>query len=88
MTTVADILKSKSIQTVHTVDSGATVLDAVERMAEVNTGALVVLERGRVIGMISERDCARKVILEELSAREARVGQIMRPGLSPYWPRP
>src|SRR4051794_10294282 len=77
MTTVADILKSKSIQTVHTIAADATVLDAVQRMFEVNTGALVVLENGRVIGMVSERDCARKVILEELSAREARVGQIM-----------
>ena len=77
MTTVAEILKSKSIQTVHTIDAEATVLDAVVRMAEVNTGALVVLEGGRVIGMVSERDCARKVILEELSARQARVGQIM-----------
>ena len=77
MTTVAEILKSKSIQTVHTIAAEATVLDAVKRMFEVNTGALVVLENGRVIGMVSERDCARKVILEELSAREARVGQIM-----------
>ena len=77
MTTVAEILKSKSIQTVHTIDGEATVLDAVQRMSEVNTGALVVLEKGRVVGMVSERDCARKVILEERPAREARVGQIM-----------
>jgi len=77
MTTVAEILKSKSIQTVHTIDAEATVLDAVKRMAEVNAGALVVLEAGRVVGMVSERDCARKVILENLAASEARVRQIM-----------
>jgi CBS domain-containing protein len=77
MTTVAEILKSKSIQTVHTIEAEATVLDAVKRMAEVNAGALVVLEAGRVVGMVSERDCARKVILENLAAHEARVRQIM-----------
>ena len=77
MTTVAEILKSKPIQTVHTIDAEATVLDAVQRMAEANAGALVVLESGRVVGMVSERDCARKVILENLAAHEARVRQIM-----------
>jgi CBS domain-containing protein len=77
MTTVSEILKSKSIQTVHTIDAEATVLAAVQRMAEANAGALVVLEGGRVVGMVSERDCARKVILENLAAHEARVRQIM-----------
>jgi CBS domain-containing protein len=77
MTTVADILKSKSIQTVHTIESAASVLDAVGRMSEANTGALVVLERDRVVGIVSERDCVRKVVLEERSAREVRVSQIM-----------
>jgi CBS domain-containing protein len=77
MTTVAEILKTKAIQTVHTVDAEATVLDAVQRMAEANTGALVVLEKGRVVGMVSERDCTRRILLEERSPREARVQQIM-----------
>jgi IMP dehydrogenase len=77
MTTVSEILKSKPIQTVHTIEADASVLDAVGRMSEVNTGALVVLERGRVAGIVSERDCARKVILGGLAAREVPVRQIM-----------
>jgi CBS domain-containing protein len=77
MTTVSEILKSKPIQSVHTIEADASVLDAVGRMSEVNTGALVVLERGRVAGIVSERDCARKVILGGLSAREVPVRQIM-----------
>jgi CBS domain-containing protein len=77
MTTVADILKSKPIQGVHTVESAASVFDAVERMAQVNTGALVVLEGGRVAGILSERDCARKAILEGRPARQVLVREIM-----------
>ena len=77
MTTVADILKSKAIHTVHTIGPEASVLDAVARMAEVDTGALVVLQHERVVGIVSERDCARKVILEGLPAGEVRVHQIM-----------
>jgi IMP dehydrogenase len=77
MTTVSEILKSKPIQAVHTIGADASVLDAVGRMSEVNTGALVVLEQGRVAGIVSERDCARKVILGNLPAREVPVRQIM-----------
>jgi CBS domain-containing protein len=77
MTTVSEILKSKPIQAVHTIEADASVLDAVGRMSEVNAGALVVLEHGRVAGIVSERDCARKVILGGLPAREVPVRQIM-----------
>ena len=77
MTTVADILKSKSIRTVHTVDGAAPALDAVRRMAEANVGALVVLDQGNVVGIVSERDCARKVILSARSAGETTVNEIM-----------
>ena len=77
MTTVADILKSKLIQTVHTVEADASVLDAVEHMSAANTGALVVVEQERVVGIVSERDFARKFILRQLSAKDVRVRQIM-----------
>ena len=77
MTTVADILKSKSIRTVHTVEGAASALDAMRRMAEANVGALVVLDQGNVVGIVSERDCARKVILSARSAEETPVKEIM-----------
>ena len=77
MTTVADILKSKPIRTVHTIEAAASALDAVKRMAEANVGALVVLDQGNVVGILSERDCARKVILSARSAGEMHVNEIM-----------
>ena len=77
MTTVADILKSKPIRTVHTIEAAASVFDAVKRMAEANVGALVVLDQGNVVGILSERDCARKVILSKRSAWETNVNEIM-----------
>lgn len=77
MTTAADILKAKPRSTVHTIDAGATALDAVRRMTEVNVGALVVLDGDRVAGIVSERDCARKLILQAQDAARTPVRQIM-----------
>jgi CBS domain-containing protein len=77
MTAVADILNSKPIRTVHTIEAAASVFDAVQHMAQANVGALVVLERGNVIGIISERDCARRVIPSARPAREIPVREIM-----------
>ena len=50
---------------------------AVQLMADKGAGALVVDVDGRVAGVISERDCARKVMLEGKAARDTRVGDIM-----------
>jgi CBS domain-containing protein len=77
MTTVADILKAKPSQEVHTIEPAATVLEAVRRMADANIGALVVLEHAQVVGMVSERDYARKLLVEERTARSVPVKEIM-----------
>jgi CBS domain-containing protein len=55
----------------------ATVFDAIRRMAEKNVGALVVMEGGDVLGIVSERDYTRKVILENRSSKDAKVREIM-----------
>ncbi len=60
MLTVRDILKTKGSQ-VWSVSPEATVLEALEIMAEKNTGALVVLDEGKLAGIISERDFARSI---------------------------
>ena len=76
MKTVRQILGPKGT-TVHTVEPGASVFDALARMAEVNVGALVVVEDGEVVGLLSERDYSRKVILVGKSSRETPVREIM-----------
>jgi len=76
MKTVSMLLQSKG-DDVWSVSSGTTVYDALVLMAEKNVGALLVLEGDRLIGIFSERDYARKVILHGKSSRQTTVGEIM-----------
>jgi CBS domain-containing protein len=77
MTTVAQILKSKPEQGVATIRPEASVFEAVKMMAERNVGALVVLEGEKIVGVVSERDYARKVALMARSSRDTPVRDIM-----------
>ncbi|WP_137819974.1 CBS domain-containing protein [Pseudomonas sp. 2FG] len=77
MKTVAEILKSKSHSTIFSVSPTTSVLDAVTLMAEKGIGALVVLEGEQLVGIVSERDYARKVALLERSSFTAQVSEIM-----------
>jgi CBS domain-containing protein len=80
MTTIWEVLERKGHE-VHTIDPDATVFDALVTMAQKNVGALVVLESGRVTGVLSERDYARKVILRGESSKELTVRKIMSRGV-------
>jgi len=62
MKTTAQILRSKPDQTVHTMVPTASAYEAARFMADKNIGALVVMERGKVVGIVSERDCTRKLV--------------------------
>jgi CBS domain-containing protein len=75
MVTVKQLLKEKS--DVWTIGPEQTVYDALKMMSDKNIGALPVLEGGRLIGVISERDYARKVILKEKSSLKTPVKEIM-----------
>lgn len=77
MTTVAEILKSKPEAVVHTIGPEATVFEAVSLMAQKNIGALLVVERDQVVGIVSERDYARKVALMARSSRDTPLRDIM-----------
>jgi len=76
MITVADILKSKGRE-VWTITPETIVFDALKTMAEKNVGALVVLDKTGVVGILSERDYARKVILHGKSSKALKVKEIM-----------
>lgn len=77
MATVNDVLRSKASPVLHAVGPDATVLEALQAMAETGVGALVVTEAGRLVGIVSERDYARKVALKGLSSRTSAVRDIM-----------
>ena len=75
-TTIGSILTRKGTK-VWSVSPTNTVFEAISMMAEKNIGALPVLEGERLVGMISERDYARKVILLGRGSRETSVAEIM-----------
>jgi CBS domain-containing protein len=73
---VRDLLQHKG-PGVHTIGPKATVYQALEMMADKDVGALVVVEKDRIVGMFTERDYARKVILKGKASRETPVGDLM-----------
>jgi CBS domain-containing protein len=77
MKTVAQILKSKSDGSVHHVAPATSVFDAIKLMADKNIGALLVLEGDKIVGIITERDYARKVIVTGRSSKDTAVREIM-----------
>lgn len=70
-------LLDKKGHDVFCVSPDTTVYDALKLMAEKEIGALVVLEQGKLVGIMSERDYARKVILQGKSSKETAVREIM-----------
>ena len=77
MITVAQVLRSKGDAAVQTIDCRASVFEAMTLMAEKNIGALIVMEGAVIIGIVTERDYARKVALMGRSSKDTRVREIM-----------
>ncbi len=77
MNTVAQILGSKPDHIVYTMGPDTSAHEAVRLMAEKNIGALVVVEHGKIVGLVSERDYARKLVLMARSPRDTLLGDIM-----------
>jgi CBS domain-containing protein len=89
MKTVKDILKNKNQKEVWSVQPKATVFEALAVMGEKEIGALMVIdEKGKVAGIISERDYARKVILKGKASRDTAVKDIMTPADQMYTVKP
>ena len=76
MTTAAELLHYKGNE-VFTISPDVTVLEALQVMNKHNIGALLVIEHGQPIGMLSERDYARKVILQGRASKTTLVSDIM-----------
>jgi CBS domain-containing protein len=77
MKTAGELLAKKAHQEVHTIAPDASVLDALRLMEEKNVGALPVLRDGEMIGIISERDYARKIVLQGRSSYATPISTIM-----------
>lgn len=76
MKKIKEVLDSKG-RDVLSIAPDTSIYEAVTLMAERGVGALVVMEGDRLVGLVSERDCAWKVMLEDRSPRETDVKQIM-----------
>ena len=76
MRTVRQLLESKPVE-IHAVPPDAPVIEAIHLMAEHHVGALLVMDGTRLAGILSERDYARKVVLQGRSSKDTPVRDIM-----------
>jgi CBS domain-containing protein len=76
MLTVRDVLNTKK-KDIWSIDSQSTAYKALQIMADKDIGALLVIDKGQLVGIFSEKDYARKVILEGKSSKETSVGELM-----------
>ena len=86
MITVRQLLEEKG-HGIWTTTPGASVFEALQEMANRNVGALIVMEGGKIAGIFSERDYARKVVLAGRSSREMKIAEIMSAEVVTVTPR-
>jgi predicted transcriptional regulator len=77
MTTVRKLLESKKFSGNYSVESTATVLEALKVMAEANIGAVLVTEGGKIVGIYTERDYLRKGEVDNRAAKETIIKDVM-----------
>ena len=81
MTQVRQILDAKRSQELHTVTPDTSIFDALTLMAQKDISAVLVLENDRLVGIFTERDYARKLVLHGRNSRETKIGELMSQNL-------
>lgn len=76
MDTVRDLMRAKGTQ-IFSIRPDASVWEALKLMADKNIGAVMVMDGNKVAGILSERDCVRKVDIEGKTSKTAKVSEIM-----------
>lgn len=76
MATVRDMIRKKGSE-VYSISPESTILEALDAMAKHNTGAVLVMDGEKMVGILSERDCVRKVDLQGRNSRDTKVSDIM-----------
>lgn len=77
MTTVRELMKNKSTRAVLTALESESVHEAMKLMSEENVGALIIVDGEKVVGILTDKDCTRKILLHERSARSTTVSEVM-----------
>ena len=85
MGAVLNLLKAKG-RDVLTVDPDTSVREAIEKMEDISAGTVVVMEGGAVVGMVSERDVIRKVVLQGQKIDKVKVRELMSTDLTTITP--
>jgi len=73
---IKTLLEQKALS-VHSLPPEASVFDAVTLMAEKGSGSVLIMKDGKIVGVVSERDCARKIVLRDLSPKKTTLQDIM-----------
>ena len=76
MKPVSELIKQRP-DTLRTIGPDASVFEALQRLSQFEVGALVVMDGGRMVGVVSERDYTRKVALQGRNSRDTKVSEIM-----------
>lgn len=74
---IKNVLRDKSHNAIYSVSSKQSVFEALQLMADKNIGAVLVIDEGALVGIFSERDYARKVILQGRASQQTLVGEVM-----------
>jgi len=77
---IAEILASKTKE-VQTIEPSATVFDAIRKMVDHNIGAILVADGEKILGIFTERDYLRRIVLEHRTSKTTRVDEAMTPKL-------